>query len=91
MSFILKVVYNMLYKTNKTLAFKGVQSTASGVDLMIVDIPEGLPVSMVSSLPTSVTEWNLEDKNFLPMLFEFRSSIVHDNRYFYFSTRMILS
>jgi hypothetical protein len=46
---------------------------------MIVDIPEGLPVPMVSSLPTSVPEWNSNDKNFLAMVFDFGSSLVHDN------------
>jgi hypothetical protein len=60
-------------------AFKGVQGTAGGVDLMIVDIPEGLPVPMMSSLPTSVPEWNSTDKNFVSMVFEFGSSLVHDN------------
>jgi hypothetical protein len=46
---------------------------------MIVDIPEGLPVPMVCSPPTYVPEWNSEDKNFLPMVFDFGSSLVHDN------------
>jgi hypothetical protein len=46
---------------------------------MIVDIPEGLPVPMVSSPPTSVPGWNSADKNFLPLVFDFGSSLVHDN------------
>jgi hypothetical protein len=46
---------------------------------MIVNIPKGLPVPMVSSPPTSIPEWNSEDKNFLPMVFDFGSSLVHDN------------
>jgi hypothetical protein len=33
----------------------------------------------VSSLPTSVREWNSEDKNFLPMVFDFGSSLIQDN------------
>jgi hypothetical protein len=45
---------------------------------MIVDIPEGLPVPMVSSPPTSVLEWNSDDKNFLAMVFDIGSSLVHD-------------
>jgi hypothetical protein len=52
-------------KSDKARAFKGVQGTAGGVDLMIVDIPEGLPVPMVSSPRTSVTD--------------FGSFLVHDN------------
>jgi hypothetical protein len=66
-------------KSDKARAFKGVQGTTSGVDLMIVDIPEGLPVSMVSSPHLSVPERNSEDKNFLPMVFDFGSFLVHDN------------
>jgi hypothetical protein len=47
--------------------------------LIIVDILEGLPIPMVSSPPTSVPQWNSEDKNFLPILFDLGSSLVHDN------------
>ena len=61
------------------LAFKGNQDTTGGIDLMIVDIPKDLLVSMVSSPPTSILEWNLDDKNFLAMVFNFGSSFVHDN------------
>jgi hypothetical protein len=45
---------------------------------MIVDIPEGLPVPMVSSPPTSVPAWNSEDANFLPISFGLGSTLVHD-------------
>jgi hypothetical protein len=79
MNLMLNVVCNMQYKSNKARAFKGVQGTAGGVDLMIVDIPEGLPIPMVSSPPLSVPQWNSEDKNFLPILFALGSSLVHDN------------
>jgi hypothetical protein len=68
------------HKSDKARAFKGVPGTVGGVDLMIVDIPEGLPVPMVSSPPTSVPGWNSTDKNFLPLVFDFGSSLVHDNR-----------
>jgi hypothetical protein len=46
---------------------------------MIVDIPKGLPVSIVSSPPTSVPVWNSADEKFLPLVFDFGSSLVHDN------------
>jgi hypothetical protein len=46
---------------------------------MIVDIPEGLLVPMVSSPSTSVLEWNSDDKNFLAMVFDIGSSLIHDN------------
>jgi hypothetical protein len=79
MSFVLNIVCNMQHKSNKARAFKGVQGTAGGVDLMIMNIPEGLPVPMVSSPPTSILEWNSKEKNFPPILFDLGSSLVHDN------------
>jgi hypothetical protein len=33
----------------------------------------------VSSPPTSIPGWNSADKNFLPIVFDFGSSLVHDN------------
>jgi hypothetical protein len=70
----------MQHKSDKACAFKGVQGNSGEVNLMIVDIPEGLPVPMVSSPPTSVLEWNTAHRNFLSMVFDFGSSLVHDNR-----------
>jgi hypothetical protein len=67
------------HKSDKARAFRRMQGTTFGVDLMIVDIPEGLPVPIVSSLSTSVPNWNIADRNILPMVFEFGSSLVHDN------------
>ena len=63
---------------DKACAFKGVQVTTGGIDLMIVDIPEGLPVHMVP-FPTSILKWNSEDENFLLMVIDFESSLMHDN------------
>ena len=54
MRIILNVVCIVQYKSNKACAFRGVQSTTIGVDMMIVDIFKGLPVLVVSSPPTSV-------------------------------------
>jgi hypothetical protein len=79
MIIILNIVYNVQHNSDKARAFKGVQGTAGGVDLMIVDIPEDLPIPMVSFPPTSIPEWNSEDKNFLPMVFDFGRPLVHDN------------
>jgi hypothetical protein len=67
------------HKSDKARAFKGVQGTDGGVDLMIVDIPEGLPIPMVSSPPTSIPGWNSANPNFLLLLFDFGSSLIHDN------------
>ena len=52
----MNVDYNVQHKSNKACAFKGMKGTIGGVDLMIVNIPKGLPVSMVSSPPTSIIE-----------------------------------
>jgi hypothetical protein len=79
MNFILNVVCNVQHKSDKARAFKGVQDIAGGIDLMIVDILEGLPIPMVSSPPTPVPRWNSVDKNFLPMVFDLGSSLVHNN------------
>ena len=46
---------------------------------MIVDISEGLPVSIVSSPPISIPVWNSADKNLLLLVFDFGSSLVYDN------------
>jgi hypothetical protein len=72
-------VCHVQHKSDKARAFNGVQGTGTGVDLMIVDIPEGLPVPIVSSPPTSVPEWNSADESFLPLVFDFGGSLVHDN------------
>jgi hypothetical protein len=79
MIFILSVVCNVQHKFDKARAFKGVQGIDGGIDLMNVNIPKGLPIPMVSSPPTSVPGWNLVDKNFLPMVFDLGSSLIHDN------------
>jgi hypothetical protein len=67
------------HKSDKARAFNGVQGTSSGVDLMIVDIPEDLPIPIVSSPPTSIPVWNSIDESFLHLVLDFGSSLVHDN------------
>jgi hypothetical protein len=79
MTFILNVVCNVQHKPDKAPTFRRVQGSDGGVDLMIVDIPEDLLVPMVSSPPTFVPNWNSDIKNFPAMVFDFGSSLVHDN------------
>ena len=79
MSLILNVVCNVQHKFDKAQAFKGVQGTAGGIDLMIMDVLEGLPVPMVSYLLISIPDWNSEDENFMAMVFDMESSFVYDN------------
>ena len=69
----------MQLKFDKARTFKGKHGTTGRVDLMIVDIPEGLPVPTVSSPRISIPKWNSDDKNFMAMVFDIGSSFVHDN------------
>ena len=80
MKIILNVICNIQHKFDKARAYKGVQGNSSEVNLMIVDIPKGLLVPMVSSPPTSILEWNTTCyRNFLSMVFDFGSLFVHNN------------
>ena len=69
----------MQYNCDKARAFNGMQGTTNRVDLMIVDIPEGLSVPIVSSPPTSIHVWNSTDQSFLLLMFDFGNSFVHEN------------
>jgi hypothetical protein len=79
MTLILIVACYVQHKSDKARAFKGVQGTAGGVDLMVVDVPESLPVPMVSSPRTAVPAWNSIDVSFLQVVFAMGSTLVHDN------------
>ena len=46
---------------------------------MIMDVPEGLFVPMVSDPASYVPEWNKLLERFVEMVFEFASRLVHDN------------
>ena len=46
---------------------------------MILDVPEGLPIPMVSDPSSSVSEWNKLPKRFVEIVFEFASGLVHNN------------
>ena len=79
MTLILIVACYVQHKSGKPRAFKGEQGPAGEVDLMVVDIPESLPVPMVSSPRTAVSKWNSIDESFLQMVFAMGSPLVHDN------------
>ena len=79
MSIILKYHCHVQHKSEKARAFRGVQGASAGVDLMIFDVPEGLPVPMVSDPASSIPEWNKLPERFLETIFEFASGLVHDN------------
>ena len=56
MSIILKCHCHVQHKSEKARAFRGVQGASARVDLMILDVPEGLPVPMVSNPASSIPE-----------------------------------
>jgi hypothetical protein len=51
-----------------------------GVDLMILDIPDDLPVPHLSSPTTDVPQWNKLRPKFLDNIFDFASSHLQDAR-----------
>src|SRR5450759_5586264 len=81
MSLTLIVNWYVQHKSDKARPFKGVQGNAGGVDLMLVDIPEGLPVPLVSSPRSAVPGWNSihESVPFLSMVLALGGMLVHDN------------
>ena len=79
MSRILKFHCHVQHKSDKARAFRGVQGASARVDLMIMDVPEGLPVPMVSDPASSIHEWNKLPERFVETIFEFASGLVHDN------------
>jgi len=48
----------MQHATDKERFFNGVITKQAAVDLIIVDVPEGLPVPTVSNPPGSIPKWN---------------------------------
>jgi hypothetical protein len=81
MSLTLIADWYVQHKSDKPRRFEGVQGNAGGVDLMLVDIPEGLPVPLVSSPRSAVPEWNSihESVPFLSMVLALGGMLVHDN------------
>ena len=67
------------YKSDKARAFRGVRDAKVGVDLMIMDILEGVPIPTVASPASSVLEWNKLPDRFVETIFEIASGLVHDN------------
>jgi hypothetical protein len=46
---------------------------------MIFDIPKNLPVPNMSSLPSSIPDWNQMHKDLLVSVFDFAGGHVHDD------------
>jgi hypothetical protein len=56
MNIILNFLCFVQYNSNKVRVFKGFLNNGVEVDLMIVNIPKGLSISMVSEAATFVLE-----------------------------------
>jgi hypothetical protein len=79
MNIILNFHCHVQHKSDKARTFKGVEATKGGIDLMVVDIPEDLPVPTVTSPGSSIPEWNKLPDRFVETVFEIASGLVHDN------------
>jgi hypothetical protein len=66
------------HKDDRPRTFAGVEGTRGGVDLIIVDIPENLPIPNLSCPATSVPSWNTLRQGFLDHMFDFASANVQD-------------
>lgn len=51
----------------------------SGLDLIIVDIPENLPVPGISTGNSTIPQWNVRPEKFVDTVFEFADNFIHDN------------
>ena len=66
------------HKDDRPRSFEGVQNRRAGLDLIILDIPDGLPVPSVSRPPFIVPSWNILQPGFLDHAFDFASAHVQD-------------
>ena len=55
------------------------RSDEPSLDLIIGDMPEGLPVPGLSVPATTIPKWNAEDKDWLQFFFEFSDGHVQDD------------
>jgi hypothetical protein len=64
---------------SRSCSFRGVPSMRGAADLVIADLPEGLPVPNVSVPSSVVPTWNVKSEDYLQELFEFADEILHDS------------
>jgi hypothetical protein len=57
----------------------GVPSLRGAIDLVIANLPEGLPVPTVSVPSSVLPTWNEKSDDYLQELFDFADEILHDN------------
>jgi len=73
------MMIHLQHKADKERAFKGVISQSRAVDLMIMDILEGLPILGVSSPPLVIPPWNTIPAEILKSSFDFANSHLSDD------------
>jgi hypothetical protein len=73
------VFFVMQHKPDRIWAYKGVANKGVGVELMIFDIPKNLLVPNMSSLPSSIPNWNQMHKDLIVSVFDFAGGHVHDD------------
>lgn len=64
---------------NRDRRYKGAFNEQACVDLILVDMPEGLPVLGNSVPPTSIPPWNMDSKEWLQPIFDFTDQHLHDD------------
>jgi hypothetical protein len=64
---------------DKTRHYKGSSDVHPCLDLILADIPEGLPVPGISIPPSSIPAWNKESKEWLQPVFDFANEHLHDD------------
>lgn len=57
----------------------GALQSGGFIDLVVADVPDGLPVPNISLQATEVPAWNLYTPQFLGPLLEFARKYIHDN------------
>jgi len=69
----------MQHSGTRTRHYKGVAGSQPCVDLILVDMPEGLPVPSISEAPLTVPTWNTDSKEWLQPIFDFADQHLHDD------------
>lgn len=69
----------MQHSKDKTRHYKGSTEDHPCLDLVIVDMPEGLPVPGVSNPANSIPAWNQDSKEWLQPIFDFADQHLHDD------------
>jgi len=67
------------HKGEKQHFFKGVKSVKPCIDLIVVDMPEGLPYPDLFVPSSSIPKWNADNPLWLEAVFEFANGHLHDN------------